>query len=107
MGRPAAPKASPVDAHAGLALLPPPGFSPRPRSSRCLPPRPAARAPAPSHPPTRPPTHPPGTRCTVVGIYSTFKGKVERGSSALQQPYLRVVGIREQSGDSHSKDQFT
>jgi len=50
----------------------------------------------------------PGTRVNVVGIYSTFKGKaMEKGSASLQQPYIRVVCLQEEAGDSHSRFNFT
>lgn len=49
----------------------------------------------------------PGTRVTVLGIYSTFKGKVDKGNTAIQQPYIRVVSISEEAGDSHSRFNFT
>mmetsp|Transcript_129 Transcript_129/g.281 ORF Transcript_129/g.281 Transcript_129/m.281 type:complete len:744 (-) Transcript_129:832-3063(-) len=50
----------------------------------------------------------PGTRVNVVGIYSTFKGKaMEKAPAALQQPYLRVVSLQEEAGDSHSRFNFT
>lgn len=53
----------------------------------------------------------PGTRVKVMGIYSTFKGKaMEKGAAsiaALQQPYLRVVSMIEESGDNHSCFNFT
>eukprot|EP00055_Hartaetosiga_balthica_P010535 m.45255 g.45255 ORF g.45255 m.45255 type:complete len:727 (+) comp7210_c0_seq2:40-2220(+) len=37
----------------------------------------------------------PGTRCTVVGIFTVFSEKKERGSStpSVRRPYLRVVGV--------------
>ncbi|KAF5842327.1 MCM2/3/5 family-domain-containing protein [Dunaliella salina] len=50
----------------------------------------------------------PGTRVNVVGIYSTFKGKaMEKAPAALQQPYLRVVSLQEEAGDSHSRFNFS
>ena len=49
----------------------------------------------------------PGTRVVVTGIYCTTRSKVmEKGSSAtLQQPYLRVVGMQEES-EAHKADDF-
>ncbi|GAX74631.1 hypothetical protein CEUSTIGMA_g2079.t1 [Chlamydomonas eustigma] len=50
----------------------------------------------------------PGTRVNVLGIYSTFKGKaMEKGMNSLQQPYIRVVSMMEEAGDSHSRFNFT
>ena len=50
----------------------------------------------------------PGTRVNVVGIYSTFRGKaMEKGVQSLQQPYIRVVSMTEEAGDSHSRFNFT
>ncbi|KAJ9517956.1 hypothetical protein QJQ45_004274 [Haematococcus lacustris] len=50
----------------------------------------------------------PGTRINVVGIYSTFKAKaMDRGPAALQQPYIRVVALQEEAGDSHSRFNFS
>ncbi|MEW5314783.1 MAG: hypothetical protein WDW38_006253 [Sanguina aurantia] len=51
----------------------------------------------------------PGTRVTVMGIYSTFRGKaMDKGSAAtLQQPYLRVVSMVPDAGDAHSRFKFT
>lgn len=44
----------------------------------------------------------------VLGIYSTFKGKaLEKGSNALQQPYIRIISMTEEEGDSHSRFNFT
>ncbi|GFH31188.1 DNA helicase, partial [Haematococcus lacustris] len=49
----------------------------------------------------------PGTRINVVGIYSAFKAKaMDRGPAALQQPYIRVVALQEEAGDSHSRFNF-
>jgi len=37
----------------------------------------------------------PGTRCTIIGIFTTFTPQAGRGrgSTAIQQPYIRVTGI--------------
>jgi hypothetical protein len=32
---------------------------------------------------------------------------LEKGTSSLQQPYIRVVSMREETGDSHSRFNFT
>lgn len=32
---------------------------------------------------------------------------MEKGPVALQQPYLRVVSLQEEAGDSHSRFNFT
>jgi hypothetical protein len=32
---------------------------------------------------------------------------MERGPAALQQPYIRVVSLKEEEGDSHSRFNFT
>lgn len=51
----------------------------------------------------------PGTRVTVVGIYSTAKqakGGSKTNAMALQQPYVRVVGLVE-SGDVTKSGDFT
>ncbi|KXZ53157.1 hypothetical protein GPECTOR_7g1049 [Gonium pectorale] len=50
----------------------------------------------------------PGTRVTITGIYSTYKGKAfDKGSTSLQQPYIRVVSIMQEAGDAHSRFKFT
>jgi len=46
----------------------------------------------------------PGTRCTIIGIFSTFT----QGVSQIQQPYLRVAGITlEQGGGRDTNSTFT
>ncbi|GFR48027.1 hypothetical protein Agub_g9859 [Astrephomene gubernaculifera] len=50
----------------------------------------------------------PGTRVTVTGIYSTYKGKaMDKGAVSLQQPYIRVVSVMQEAGDAHSRFKFT
>ncbi|GLC34924.1 hypothetical protein PLESTB_001178700 [Pleodorina starrii] len=50
----------------------------------------------------------PGTRVTITGIYSTYKGKaMDKGATSLQQPYIRVVSIMQEAGDAHSSFKFT
>ncbi|KAG2489331.1 hypothetical protein HYH03_012163 [Edaphochlamys debaryana] len=50
----------------------------------------------------------PGTRVTITGIYSTFKGKAfDKGSASLQQPYIRVVSVMQEAGDAHSRFKFS
>ena len=49
----------------------------------------------------------PGTRVVVTGIYCTHRSKVmDKGSSVtLQQPYLRVVAMHEES-EGHKDSDF-
>jgi len=52
----------------------------------------------------------PGTRVRVTGVYCTHRSKAmdKSGTAAsvsLQQPYLRVVGIQEES-DAHKDESF-
>ncbi|GIL54329.1 hypothetical protein Vafri_9903 [Volvox africanus] len=50
----------------------------------------------------------PGTRVTITGIYSTYKGKaMDKGATSLQQPYIRVVSIMQEAGDAHSRFKFS
>eukprot|EP00198_Chlamydomonas_reinhardtii_P000640 XP_001689975.1 minichromosome maintenance protein 5 [Chlamydomonas reinhardtii] len=50
----------------------------------------------------------PGTRVTITGIYSTFRGKaMDKGVTTLQQPYIRVVSVMQEAGDAHSRFKFT
>jgi DNA replication licensing factor MCM5 len=42
----------------------------------------------------------PGTRCTMIGIFQTFSQQGRRGSTPVQQPYLRVAGIELEGGGS-------
>ena len=39
----------------------------------------------------------PGTRCTIIGIFTTFTSG-NKGGSQIQQPYLRVTGIQMDTG---------
>lgn len=48
----------------------------------------------------------PGTRVLVTGIYCTFRSKaMEKGNVNLQQPYIRVVGLMEET-EAHKDHQF-
>ncbi|EGD74841.1 minichromosome maintenance complex component 5 [Salpingoeca rosetta] len=47
----------------------------------------------------------PGTRCTIIGIYTVFSDRKERGTStvAVRRPYIRVVGLEvDDSGPGRS-----
>lgn len=50
----------------------------------------------------------PGSRCTVIGVYTTFSPQARRGRSQTQQPYVRVTGIAlETTASGSQKTTFT
>ena len=53
----------------------------------------------------------PGTRVTIYGIYSIYQasgGKKENtGMVAIRMPYIRVVGLEEETEGAHSTPIFT
>ena len=50
----------------------------------------------------------PGTRCTVIGVFTTLTPQARPGGSQIQQPYLRVAGITpEQGGGRDTNSTFT
>ena len=50
----------------------------------------------------------PGTRCTMIGIFSTFSQQGRRGTVPVQQPYLRATGIAlEAAGSGRTQTTFT
>eukprot|EP00039_Didymoeca_costata_P020257 m.340641 g.340641 ORF g.340641 m.340641 type:complete len:719 (+) comp19435_c0_seq1:149-2305(+) len=51
----------------------------------------------------------PGTRCTIIGIYTTFRPQSRgKNSAPIQQPYIRVMGITlEGSGSGRNDTSFS
>lgn len=39
----------------------------------------------------------PGTRCTIMGVYSIYNTKAKGAAVAVRNPYVRVVGIQQES----------